>query len=134
MIEARGAGDGSDYALVLGSNRGRARHLRLAARRIDAAFQVLACAPAMRTRDAAGVRYLNAAIRVRSGLSLRALRDALHAIEDETGRTRGGSEVTLDIDVVASLGADGAWQAHKADDLSRDYVRMLLAHLGVALP
>lgn len=131
MIEARGAGDGSDYALVLGSNHGRARHLRLAARRIDAAFQVLACAPAMRTRDAGGVRYLNAAIRIRCGLSLQALRDALRGIEDETGRTRGGGEVTLDIDIVASRGSDGAWQVHKADDLQRAYVRMLLQRIGV---
>lgn len=131
MIEADGADRGSDYALVLGSNRDRARHFRLAARRIDAAFAILACTPALRTRDAEGRRYLNAAIRIRSGLSLQALRDALRAIEDETNRIRGGSEVTLDIDIVASLGAGGAWHAHKADDLQRAYVRTLLQGIGV---
>lgn len=131
MIEVGGAVRASDYALVLGSNRARARHLRLAATRIDEAFQVLACAPATRTRDASGMRYLNAAIRIRSGLSLQALLDALRAIEDETGRTRGGGEVTLDIDIVASRGSDGAWQVHKADDLRRGYVRALLQRIGV---
>ena len=130
MIEARGADGASDYALVLGSNRARARHLRLAARRIDQAFQVIACTPAMRTRDAGGAHFLNAAIRIRSALPLQALRNMLRDIEDEAGRTRGAQEVALDIDIVASRDHAGATRTHKPDDLQRDYVRTLLARIG----
>lgn len=133
MIEARGA-CACDYALVLGSNRGRARHLRLAAGRIGAGFEVLACAKPMRTRDADGARFLNAAICVRSALPLQALRDVLRGIEDEAGRTRGGHEVALDIDIVASRDHSGATRIHKPDDLRRDYVQTLLARIGFHVP
>lgn len=118
-----------DYALILGSNHQRARHLRLAWRRIDERFDVLDRTPPLRTRDASGMRYLNAALRIRSGLPLEALRAAMHAIEAEAGRQRGDAAVTLDIDIVASIDADGGWQVHKPADLERGYVRDLLARI-----
>lgn len=120
----------AEHALLLGSNHRPARGLRLAARRLSERFEVVACAPAMRTRDTGGGRYLNAALRVRSDLPADALRDALHAIEDEAGRVRGDARVALDIDLVASLDADGALRVHKAGDLRRDFVRILLGRAG----
>jgi len=124
---------GAEHALVLGSNRRRAGNLRLARRRLHEHFEILDCAPARRTRDGDGARYLNAAVRVRSPLPPSALRGILHAIEDETGRARGDAEVTLDIDLVASRDAYGQVQVHKPDDLRRDYVRELLAQIGFGL-
>lgn len=122
----------AEHALLLGSNHRPARGLRLAARRLGDRFEVVACAPAMRTRDTGGGRYLNAAMRVRSDLPADALREALHAIEDEAGRVRGDARVALDIDLVASLAADGALSVHKAADLERDFVRILLRRVGFA--
>lgn len=130
MTGAHAPGGAADYALVLGSNRSPARHLRLAVRRIVAEYDVVACAPALRTRDADGGRFLNAAVRIRSTQSLEALRRALHAIEDEAGRVRGGRAVALDIDIVASVDAAGGARVHKSDDLQRDYVRALLRRIG----
>ena len=120
----------AEHALVIGSNRRRAANLRHARRRLQEHFEVMDCAPARRTRDGDGARYLNAAVRVRSALPPTALRTILHAIEDETGRARGDAAVTLDIDLVASRDAQGRVQAHKPDDLQRDYVRELLAQIG----
>nr|WP_277929887.1 2-amino-4-hydroxy-6-hydroxymethyldihydropteridine diphosphokinase [Lysobacter sp. M15] len=116
--------------MVIGSNRRRAANMRHARRRLQEHFEVLDCARARRTRDGDGARYLNAAVRVRSTLPPSALRTILHAIEDETGRTRGDAAVTLDIDLVASRDAQGRVQTHKPDDLQRDYVRELLAQIG----
>lgn len=124
------AAGAAEHALVLGSNHRPARALRLAARRIAERFEVVACAPAIRTRDTGGGRYLNAALCVRSGLPADALRDALHAIEDEAGRVRGDPRVALDIDLVASRGVDGQLRVHKLADLQRDFVRTLLARIG----
>ena len=121
---------GVEHALVMGSNRRRAANLRLAGQRLREHFQVLACAPARRTRDGDGARYLNAAVAIRSTLPASALRAVLHAIEDEAGRVRGQAAVTLDIDLVASRDAQGRVQVHKPDDLQRDYVRALLARIG----
>lgn len=118
------------HALLLGSNHRRAGALRLAARRIGERFDVIVCAPAMRTRDVGGARYLNAALCVRSELSPDALRAILHAIEDEAGRVRGGTQVALDIDLIASRDAAGAMQVHKPDDLRRDFVQRLLRQIG----
>jgi 2-amino-4-hydroxy-6-hydroxymethyldihydropteridine diphosphokinase len=120
----------AEYALVIGSNRRRAANLRLALQRLQQHFGTLACAPAQRTRDGDGARYLNAAVRIRSTLPPSALRGILHAIEDESGRARGDAVVTLDIDLVASRDAQGAVQVHKPDDLRRNYVRALLAQIG----
>ena len=131
MPAASGAETGAaEYALVIGSNRRRAANLRLARQRLHERFEVLDCAPALRTRDGDGARYLNAAVAIRSTLPASALRAVLHAIEDETGRTRGQAAVTLDIDLVASRDAQGRVQVHKPDDLQRDYVRALLARIG----
>lgn len=124
------AGGAAEHALLLGSNHHPARGLRLAALRISERFDVVTCAAPMRTRDTGGGRYLNAALRVRSELSADALRDVLHAIEDEAGRVRGDARVALDIDLVASRDADGALCVHKAADLQRDFVRTLLARIG----
>jgi len=124
---------GAEHALVLGSNRRRAGNLRLARRRLHEHFEILDCAPARRTRDGDGARYLNAAVRVRSPLLPSALRGILQAIEDETGRARGDAAVTLDIDLVASRDTYGRVQVHKPDDLRRDYVRELLAQIGFGL-
>jgi 7,8-dihydro-6-hydroxymethylpterin-pyrophosphokinase len=120
------AAGAAEHALVLGSNHRPARALRLAARRIAERFEVVACAPAIRTRDTGGGRYLNAALCVRSGLPA----DALHSIEDEAGRVRGDPRVALDIDLVASRGVDGQLRVHKLADLQRDFVRTLLARIG----
>ena len=131
MPEANGADTGAaEYALVIGSNRRRAANLRLARQRLQQHFGTLACAPARRTRDGDGARYLNAAVGIRSTLPASALRAVLHAIEDEAGRVRGQAAVTLDIDLVASRDAQGRVQVHKPDDLQRDYVRALLAQIG----
>lgn len=119
-----------EYFLVLGSNHRPARHLRLACARLHAMFGIAACAPAVRTRSEDGVRYVNAAVLLRSALEPCALRDAVHAIEAEAGRTRGGNVVTLDIDVVAGRVPGGAWQVHKPDDFQRHYVQELLARLS----
>ena len=124
---------GVEHALVMGSNRRRAANLRLAGQRLREHFQVLDCAPARRTRDGDGARYLNAAVRIRSTLSPSALRAVLHSIEDESGRTRGDPAVTLDIDLVASSDMRGGLQVHKPDDLQREYVRALLAQIGFDL-
>lgn len=118
-----------DYILILGSNHAPARHLRLAARRLRERFEIVACVPAIRTRDADGTRYLNAAVRIRSALSPEFLRRALREIESEAGRVRGTATVTLDIDLVAAIAGDGALQALKQDDLQRSYVRTLLDRL-----
>ncbi len=118
-----------DYVLVLGSNHAPARHLRLAAARLRERFEIAACAPAIRTRDAEGTRYLNAALRIQSDLAPEALRDALREIESEAGRVRGAAAVTLDIDLVAAIDGDGKLQALKQDDLRRSYVRALLDRL-----
>lgn len=130
MTDAPGGTGAADYALVLGSNRSPARHLRFAIRRIAAEYDVIACTPALRTRDADGGRFLNAAVRIRCAQSLEALRQALHAIEGEAGRVRGGKAVALDIDIVASVDAAGMTHVHKPDDLRRDYVRTLLGRIG----
>ena len=119
-----------EYALVLGSNLRPARHLRFALRRILDGREVLACAGPLRTRDAGGGRFLNAALRVRTREDAGMLRAALHAIEDATGRVRGSEQVSLDIDIVASREADGAMLLHKPGDLERGYVRTLLARIG----
>lgn len=124
------AGPAAEHALLLGSNHRPARALRLAARRISDCFDVIACAPAIRTRDTGGGRYLNAAIRVRSDLSSAALREVLHGFEDEAGRVRGDARVALDIDLIASRDADGTLRVHKAADLQRDFVQALLAKIG----
>ncbi len=124
--------DPREYALVLGSNRHPARHFRQALRAVAAACEVAACAGPLRTRDANGGRFLNAALRVRSPQDLGALRDAMQAIEDAAGRERGSDAVSLDIDIVASRGPSGAVQVHKPGDLRRDYVRELLARIGFA--
>ena len=130
-VEAgRQAADVAEHALLLGSNHRPARALRLAARRIAERFDVVACAPAMRTRDTGGGRYLNAAVCVRSDLPAPALRQVLHAIEDEAGRVRGAARVALDIDLVASRDVDGALRIHKRADLVRDFVQALLAEIG----
>lgn len=121
-----------EYALLLGSNHRRARALRLAALRLGEHFDVAACAPAMRTRDTGGARYLNAALCVRSDLPPDALRERLHAIEHEAGRVRGNARVALDIDLIASRDPDGALQVHKPADLQRDFVRVLLGKIGFA--
>lgn len=121
-----------EYALVLGSNLRPARHLRLALQRILDGHEVLACAGPLRTRDAGGGRFLNAALRVRTREDVETLRAALHAIEDATGRVRGADRVSLDIDIVASRDADGPVRAHKPGDLERGYVRELLARIGFA--
>lgn len=121
-----------EYALVLGSNLHPARHLRLALQRIRDGHEVLACAGPLRTRDAGGGRFLNAALRVRSAQDPEALRAALHAIEDAAGRVRDSDRVSLDIDIVASRDGEGAVQAHKPGDLERGYVRELLARIGFA--
>lgn len=124
-------GEGAvDYALVLGSNAAPARGLRLAGRRIAERFDVIACTPAMRTRDEAGGRYLNAAMRIRTALAFDALRAALHAIEDEAGRVRGSARVALDIDIVAAQDARGALLVFKPGDVARGFVRALLARVG----
>jgi 2-amino-4-hydroxy-6-hydroxymethyldihydropteridine diphosphokinase len=125
-----GAAGTREHALLLGSNHRPARALRLALTRISERFDILACAPAMRTRDVGGGRYLNAALRVRSDLSAGALRDVLHGIEDEAGRVRGDARVALDIDLVASRDGDGALQVHKPGDLRRDFVQVLLGRIG----
>ncbi len=119
-----------EHALLLGSNHRRARALRLAVRRLSERFEVITCAPALRTRDPGGARYLNAALCVRSALPPAVLREVLHGIESEAGRVRGMARVALDIDLVASRGADGAVQVHKPADLQRDFVRRLLAQVG----
>jgi 2-amino-4-hydroxy-6-hydroxymethyldihydropteridine diphosphokinase len=124
------AAGGAEHALVIGSNRRRAANLRLARQRLHEQFEVLACAPARRTRDGDGARYLNAAVRVRSPLPPSALRGILHAIENEAGRARGDDVVSLDIDLVVSRDARGWVEVHKPDDLQRDYVRELLAQIG----
>lgn len=121
-----------EFALVLGSNHRRAHGLRLAARRIGERFEIVCCAPALRTRDGAGARYLNAALRIRSPLPPPALREALRAIEDEAGRVRGAARVALDIDLVASREPGGEIVVHKPQDLRRGYVRTLLAQIGFA--
>ncbi len=126
MPVAEGA---AQHALLLGSNHRPARALRLALRRIGERFDVIACAPAMRTRDVDGARYLNAALCVHSELQVDALRAALRAIEDEAGRVRGSARVALDIDLVATR-RDGAVQVHKPADLRREFVRVLLAEIG----
>ena len=118
-----------DYVLVLGSNRRPARHFRLALRQLPVFGEILQCAGPLRTRDEDGGRYLNAALLLRSSLPFDALRDALHVVESGAGRERGSREVTLDIDIVASRGADGAVVVHKPGDLRRDYVRALLDEL-----
>lgn len=123
-------GVAAEHALVLGSNQQRAHNLRLAARRLGERFAVVACTPALRTRDADGVRYLNAAVRIRSELPSQALREALRAIEDEAGRVRGSATVALDIDLVASRTVDGSVVVHKPEELRRDYARELLARIG----
>jgi len=121
-----------EYALVLGSNQRPARHLRLALQRILDGREVLACAGPLRTRDAGGGRFLNAALHVRTREDIGTLRAALHAIEDAAGRMRGSPQVSLDIDVVASRDAEGQVQVHKPGDLERGYVRELLARIGFA--
>ena len=128
--EAGATGPVAEHALLLGSNHHPARALRLALRRIAERFDVNACAPVMRTRDAGGGRYLNAALCVRSALPVAALRDVLHGIEDEAGRVRGQARVALDIDLVASRGCEGAMQWHKPEDLQRDFVQALLTRIG----
>ena len=120
-----------DYALVLGANHAPARGLRLAARRIAARFEVVACAPAVRTRDEAGGRYLNAALRIRSGLAFDALHEALLAIEAEAGRVRGDARVALDIDIVAALDG-GTLRVFKPDDAARGFAQALLVRIGFA--
>lgn len=119
-----------EFALVLGSNHRRAQGLRLAARRIGACCEVLACTPPLRTRDGGGARYLNGAMRIRCALPMPVLRDALRAIEDEAGRVRGAARVALDIDIVASRDLEGKIALHKPEDLQRGYVRTLLAKIG----
>lgn len=121
-----------EYALVLGSNQHPARHLRLALQRLRDEYDVLGCAGPLRTRDAGGGRFLNAALCVRSPLAPEAVRASIQAIEDAAGRRRGSDRVSLDIDLVASRGADGVAQVHKPDDLRRGYVRELLARIGFA--
>lgn len=124
----------AEHALVLGSNDRPARALRLGARRIAEQLDVVACTPALRTRDSGGGRYLNAALCVRSSLSADALRALFHAIEEEAGRVRGQARVALDIDLVASRDADGGLRIHKRADLERDFVRELLAGIGFLQP
>jgi 2-amino-4-hydroxy-6-hydroxymethyldihydropteridine diphosphokinase len=130
-VDGERATDGvAEHALLLGSNHRPARALRLAVRRISDRFDVIACAPAIRTRDTGGGRYLNAAICVRSDLSSEALREVLHGFEDEAGRVRGETRVALDIDLIASRDVDGTLRVHKAADLQRDFVQALLAEIG----
>jgi len=121
-----------EYALVLGSNLRPARHLRFALRRIIDGREVLACAGPLRTRDAGGGRFLNAALHVRTREDAGALRAALHAIEDAAERVRGSGRVSLDIDIIASRDAEGQMQVHKPGDMERGYVRELLARIGFA--
>ena len=128
------ADSAAQHALLLGSNHHPARALRLALQRLSDQFDIVACAPAMRTRDAGGARYLNAALCVRSALPADALRELLHGIEGEAGRVRGDVRVALDIDLVASRGSDGAVQVHKPADLQREFVRVLLGKIGFESP
>ena len=129
-VDGNGGESVVEYVLILGSNRLRARHLRLASRRIAERFEVVACAPARRTRDAGGSRYLNAGMRIRSTLDPGALREALRSVEDEAGRDRAGPVCALDIDAVLRIDAAGQRDALKPDDLERAYVRDLLREVA----
>lgn len=124
-----------EYLLVLGSNRQRAKMLRLAYRRLDAAFELRACSRIMRTRDPGGARYLNVALRIATdlGLAPEALKQRLRDIEDAAGRVRGSGECVLDIDLLASCRGSRILDLYKPDDLQRDYVRQLLHGLRVQL-
>lgn len=122
-----------EYLLVLGSNHHRAKMLRLAYRRLDAEFELLACSRALRTRDGGGARYLNAALRIATETESapEALKQRLRAIEDEAGRVRGGGVCVLDIDLLAACRGRRIEYVYKPDDLERDYVRMLLRALRI---
>ncbi|TXH75158.1 MAG: hypothetical protein E6Q88_03735 [Lysobacteraceae bacterium] len=128
-------GSHQEYLLVLGSNHHRAKMLRLAYRRLDAAFELRACSRVARTRDPGGARYLNVALRIAADARVTpdALKQQLRSIEDEAGRVRGSGECVLDIDLLASCRGSRILALYKPDDLRREYVRQLLLGLRVQI-
>ena len=95
-----------EYLLSLGSNVERRRSVDLGLALIARRFAVVAVS---RRYDVAAVGvpdrpyFLNAAIRLRTDLPLRALREACRRIEEACGRRRGADRFaprTLDLDVV----------------------------------
>ena len=97
--------------LALGSNLGdRAAHLAAAVRALAALGRVAACSGLFETRPEGGAQqpdYVNAVVRLETGLSPRALLDGCLAVERGEGRVRPQVEVsalkasrTLDIDVL----------------------------------
>ena len=93
-------------AIALGSNVGdRRAHLDTAIARLHALLEGAVVSPVIET-DPVGVgpqpRFLNAAVVGATGLSSRALLEAVQAIERACGRTRPhpGAPRTLDLDLV----------------------------------
>jgi 2-amino-4-hydroxy-6-hydroxymethyldihydropteridine diphosphokinase len=137
--------------LALGSNLGdRAAHLAAAVRALAALGRVAACSGLYETRPEGGAAqpdYVNAVVRLETGLSPRALLDGCLAVERGEGRVRPQVEAstvkpsavkasrTLDIDVLLCDGQiidePGLTVPHPRL-LVRPFVRIPLAE--VALP
>lgn len=118
-----------EYLLSLGSNVEPRRSVQRGLALVAGRFDVVAVSPCY---DVAAVgvanqpRFLNAAIRLRTDLPARALREACRRIEEACGRRRGADRFaprTLDLDAVfAAPGVPGADALPHPDLLAHAYV------------
>lgn len=118
-----------EYLVSLGSNVERRRSVDLGLTLIAKRFAVVAVSPRY---DVAAVGvpdrpyFLNAAVRLRTDLPLRALREACRRIEEACGRRRGADRFaprTLDLDVVfAAPGVPGTEALPHPDLAAHAYV------------
>ena len=129
-----------EVLLSLGSNIDPERHLRLALDELRSMFGEAVVSPAYRTAAVGfdGAPFVNAAVALRTTLSLPALEDALHALEDRHGRDRTGprlSDRTLDVDVVFygdTVIRDGARVRVPRPELKHAFVLKPLADIAPA--
>ena len=129
-----------EVLLSLGSNIAPERYLRLALDELRAMFGEVMVSPAYRTAAVGfeGAPFVNAAVALSTTLSLSALEDALHALEDRHGRDRTGprlSDRTLDVDVVFygdTVIRDGARVRVPRPELKHAFVLKPLADIAPA--
>jgi 2-amino-4-hydroxy-6-hydroxymethyldihydropteridine diphosphokinase len=126
----------AEVCVGLGSNARPVHHLQFACRELAALLTSLRCSEvyAGAALDGATGRYLNMVVAGGSDLSAAALQAALRAIERRAGRRRGGTEVTLDLDLLLYDDVvDAQLRLPREDVLTRAFVLRPLAELAPRL-
>ncbi len=131
----------TDVYLGLGSNTEARKHLRSALRALETKFGAIEwspvyCCPAV---GFDGDDFLNMAVKIKTNLQARALRDWLRQLEDEHGRDRTQpkfSDRSLDIDILLfghRVQADESLELPRAEILNYAHVLKPLADLAPRL-